>query len=411
MLKRSPSSSDEAGGESELLLTSNPNDETIELSPPPTAVTREFDQFLYGLIGLAAIDILCAICVFRVQQSAIVVLVLCICLLSWRYCSQTVRWIMTQGRGTQQMQAIAEYIREGSDSYLRTQYKVIAWMALLTATGLAVIYMFRGTHSDAVSAAALSAVTAFSFLFGAFCSALAGYTGVWTSVRCNLRVAAAAARYDYYNCFLLCFRAGAVSAILSASMCVLGLTSLYIACSVLFRGIASDAIPMLLGGYGFGASFVALFMQLGGGIYTKAADVGADMCGKIEQGIPEDDPRNPAVIADLVGDNVGDCAGSMADVFESIAAEMIGTMILGATLAKECGMQDDVEMYVFFPLMVHSLDLVVSMVGISMTIPRVCLAQTSLIMSSFMERGLTGHSWNVPNHPFLKANQTMLGSA
>jgi len=332
-------------------------------------VSGQFDQFCFVLMAFGVVDMVMAVFVLSWSGLLVASFALGACLCSWWYCSRTVRWIMTKGRGTQDMQTIAEYIREGSDSYLRTQYKVIAWMALLTATGLAVIYMFRGSHSDAVSATALSLVTAFSFLFGAFCSALAGYTGVWTSVRCNLRVAAAAARYDYFNCFLLCFRAGAVSAILSASMCVLGLTSLYIACSVIFYGLDTSAIPLLLGGYGFGASFVALFMQLGGGIYTKAADVGADMCGKIEKGIPEDDPRNPAVIADLVGDNVGDCAGSMADVFESIAAEMIGTMILGATLAKECDMADSVEMFIFFPLMVHSLDLVVSMVGISMTIP------------------------------------------
>merc|ERR1719474_1091636 len=135
--------------------------------------------------------------------------------------------------------------------------------------------------------------------------------------------------------------------------------------------VPEQEVPMLLGGYGFGASFVALFMQLGGGIYTKAADVGADMVGKIEAGIPEDDPRNPAVIADLVGDNVGDCAGSMADVFESIAAEMIGTMILGATLASSAGLEAaSVELYVFFPVIVHSLDLLVSMVGIWATAPR-----------------------------------------
>jgi inorganic pyrophosphatase len=124
-------------------------------------------------------------------------------------------------------------------------------------------------------------------------------------------------------------------------------------------GVPAARVPMLLAGYGFGASFVALFMQLGGGIYTKAADVGADMVGKIEQDIPEDDPRNPAVIADLVGDNVGDCAGSMADVFESIAAEMIGTMILGSTLAHEAKIAAP-QGFIFFPLVIHAFDLVVS---------------------------------------------------
>lgn len=125
-------------------------------------------------------------------------------------------------------------------------------------------------------------------------------------------------------------------------------------------------IPMLLVGYGFGASFVALFMQLGGGIYTKAADVGADLVGKVEQGIPEDDPRNPATIADLVGDMVGDCVGSSADVFESVAAEIIGAMILGSTLATEAQMNDIVAIkYLFFPLVVHAMDIIVSSIGIA----------------------------------------------
>lgn len=116
-------------------------------------------------------------------------------------------------------------------------------------------------------------------------------------------------------------------------------------------------------GYGFGASFVALFAQLGGGIYTKAADVGADLVGKVEQGIPEDDPRNPAVIADLVGDNVGDCAARGADLFESIAAEVISAMILGGTLAKKAGFEHNIG-FILFPLVIHTMDLVVSAIGI-----------------------------------------------
>jgi Na+/H+-translocating membrane pyrophosphatase len=122
-------------------------------------------------------------------------------------------------------------------------------------------------------------------------------------------------------------------------------------------------VPLLLVGYGFGASFVALFAQLGGGIYTKAADVGADLVGKVEQGIPEDDPRNPAVIADLVGDNVGDCAARGADLFESIAAEIISAMILGGTMAQRCKIEDP-SGFILFPLVVHSFDLVISSVGI-----------------------------------------------
>ncbi len=143
------------------------------------------------------------------------------CMASWLWCSRTVNWIMGKQRGTHDMQVIADYIKEGSDSYLRTQYKYIASIALITAVGLVFIYMFRGSMSGQISTLSLAIVTAVSFLIGAFCSALAGYTGVSTSVRCNLRVAAAAAQYDYKNSFLLAFRAGAVSAVLSASMCIL----------------------------------------------------------------------------------------------------------------------------------------------------------------------------------------------
>eukprot|EP00485_Elphidium_margaritaceum_P004239 CAMPEP_0202695698 /NCGR_PEP_ID=MMETSP1385-20130828/9237_1 /ASSEMBLY_ACC=CAM_ASM_000861 /TAXON_ID=933848 /ORGANISM="Elphidium margaritaceum" /LENGTH=845 /DNA_ID=CAMNT_0049351771 /DNA_START=43 /DNA_END=2580 /DNA_ORIENTATION=+ len=335
-------------------------------------VSHEFDQFAFTLIGFGVVDIIIGFFVMSWSGILVISFAIMSCVGAFYYCSQTVRWIMSKGRGTHDMQIIADYIKEGSDSYLRTQYQYIASVAIITAAGLFFIYLFRGSMSAEISVLSLAIVTAVSFMIGAFCSAVAGYTGVWTSVRCNLRVAAAAAQYDYKNAFLLAFRGGAVSAILSAAMCILGIATLYIISTLLFvrfMNVPEQEIPLLLGGYGFGASFVALFMQLGGGIYTKAADVGADMCGKIEQGIPEDDPRNPAVIADLVGDNVGDCAGSMADVFESIAAEMIGTMILGATLSSVSKIES-MQMYIFFPLIVHSLDLFVSIVGISLTVPR-----------------------------------------
>ena len=126
-----------------------------------------------------------------------------------------------------------------------------------------------------------------------------------------------------------------------------------------------EEIPVVLVGFGFGASFVAMFAQLGGGIYTKAADVGADLIGKVEQGIPEDDPRNPAVIADLVGDNVGDCAGQCADLFESISAEILSAMILGGSLAEHAGFDFETKSgFILFPLVVHTLDLIVSSIGI-----------------------------------------------
>src|SRR5580765_2292380 len=160
---------------------------------------------------------------------------------------------------------------------------------------------------------------------------------MWVSIRTNIRVAAAAMT-SLNGALQTALRGGAVSGLFTVSMSLLGVGGLFAALSAfapagMSQGDWAQRIPFLIVGYGFGASFVALFAQLGGGIYTKAADVGADLVGKVEAGIPEDDPRNPAVIADLVGDNVGDCAGRGADLFESSAAENIGSMILGAAMA------------------------------------------------------------------------------
>jgi len=159
----------------------------------------------------------------------------------------------------------------------------------------------------------MAIITSCSFLLGAICSAISGYAGIWVSVRANLRVAAASKRC-YNDAMQICFRGGAFAAIINVALAIFGISVLYLGFLIYFWCIGAvnppiEDIPLLLVGFSFGASFVAMFAQLGGGIYTKAADVGADLIGKVEQGIPEDDARNPAVIADLVGDNVGDCAG------------------------------------------------------------------------------------------------------
>ncbi|EKX54855.1 hypothetical protein GUITHDRAFT_156810 [Guillardia theta CCMP2712] len=265
------------------------------------------------------------------------------------------------------MKVVADAIREGAEGFLSTQYGTVGRWSLVVAGALFFIYLIRPVGEGAhVSSFSLALLTVLGFLLGAACSGLAGWVGVWISVRCNLRVAGAAANNQAGLALKLAFCGGAVSSIISAAMCILGISLLYsllYASFVLGGGMKVHVIPLLLVGYGFGASFVALFMQLGGGIYTKAADVGADMCGKIESNIPEDDHRNPAVIADLVGDNVGDCAGSMADVFESIAAEIIGTMIHAGVIMKHVGAAD-MEGYMFFPLVVHAFDLIVSTIGI-----------------------------------------------
>ena len=174
-----------------------------------------------------------------------------------------------------------------------------------------------------------------SFIAGALCSAIAGYIGMFVSIRANIRTAAAAMT-SLNSALQIALRGGAVSGLSVVSMSLLGVGGLF----WLFGGMSDyEHVPLQIVGFGFGASFVALFAQLGGGIYTKAADVGADLVGKVEAGIPEDDPRNPAVIADLVGDNVGDCAGRGADLFESTAAENVGAMILGhRALSRSFGM-------------------------------------------------------------------------
>lgn len=307
--------------------------------------------------------------IFLPTSGYYIAFVLLICLGAFAYALFLAQWILGQPTGSVEMKAIADYIRKGAEGYLKTQYTAISYMAAVTSVILFLIYLYRQPSPHVpMSQSGLGLMTACSFMMGAFCSALAGYFGVWTSVRCNLRCAAAAARGSTSDSLKLAFSGGAVSAIVSSAMCILGVCLLY-CMSYSFctkpNNIPEGVVPIIMSGYGFGASFVALFMQLGGGIYTKAADVGADMIGKIEAGIPEDDPRNAAVIADLVGDNVGDCAGSMADVFESIAAEILGTMILGADLAK-LGAIPSPETLVFFPLVVHAADLVVSSAGIAL---------------------------------------------
>eukprot|EP01013_Petalomonas_cantuscygni_P038474 TRINITY_DN69621_c0_g1_i1.p1 TRINITY_DN69621_c0_g1~~TRINITY_DN69621_c0_g1_i1.p1 ORF type:complete len:905 (-),score=211.49 TRINITY_DN69621_c0_g1_i1:293-3007(-) len=263
-----------------------------------------------------------------------------------------------------------------------------------------------------ISSTQLATATAFAFCLGAMFSGIAGYVSMWVSVRANVRVASAAARMDYPAAVAISIRGGAFCGLLVVALCVLGLTSLFVLFAAFFPsgasnggGILGDAfraarVPHLLVGYGFGASLVALFAQLGGGIYTKAADVGADMVGKVEASIPEDDPRNPAVIADLVGDNVGDCAGRGADLFESIGGEMIGAMILGSEMAADGGLSSPLP-FIFFPLVLHSFDLLISSVAVMACTPRrkdtvrtsTPLSPTSPMrdrVSPMMEQGLSG---------------------
>ena len=307
-------------------------------------------------------------------QGFVLALVICLCGGALFFASWLIRWVLGQPEGPQEMTAIADSIREGSNSFFRRVYGTITKLSLPMAGVVFAIYVMRTPTDDYknVGRVSLALLTACSFLLGALCSGVAGYVGLWASVRANSRVAAAA-RNSYNATMQVALRGGAISAVIVISMVVLGVSILFALVTWWFEQSAEDPtsgihftkVPLLLVGYGFGASFVALFAQLGGGIFTKAADVGADLVGKVENDIPEDDPRNPAVIADLVGDNVGDCSARGADLFESIAAEIIAAMVLGGTLGQECGMsENEMRGFVLFPLVVHAFDVVVSGFGI-----------------------------------------------
>eukprot|EP00250_Pteridium_aquilinum_P024245 c2872_g1_i2 orf=637-3051(-) len=303
--------------------------------------------------------------------SPVIIFVLVVCTISMIFAAYLSSWVLAKDEGPPEMSQISDAIRDGAEGFFRTQYGTISKMAVVLAFAILGIYLIRNSNpqqdSSGLDRSTTAFVTVLAFLFGAICSGIAGYIGMWVSVRANVRVASAARR-SARESLQIALRAGGLSALVVVGMTVLGVAVLYASFYVYLRVDDNNAmhvteLPLLLVGYGFGASFVALFAQLGGGIYTKAADVGADLVGKVEQGIPEDDPRNPAVIADLVGDNVGDCAARGADLFESIAAEIISAMILGGSMAKRCRLED-ASGFILFPLVIHSFDLVVSAIGI-----------------------------------------------
>ncbi|OGY56439.1 MAG: sodium-translocating pyrophosphatase, partial [Candidatus Buchananbacteria bacterium RIFCSPLOWO2_02_FULL_46_11b] len=285
--------------------------------------------------------------------------------LIWAY--YLAKWVLKKDTGTEAMQAISNAIKEGAEAFIKRQFKTIIILALVFAAFLFIGYGFLRSHQsfDPVDTAlSLAFWISLSFSLGAACSLVAGYIGMWISIRTNIRTAAGTMK-SVNEGLRIALRGGAVSGLLVVAMSLLGVSGLYILVR-LTTAVDPARIPFLIIGYGFGASFVALFAQLGGGIYTKAADVGADLVGKVEAGIPEDDPRNPAVIADLVGDNVGDCAGRGADLFESTAAENIGAMILGAVMAAQFPLANPAWVLgvMLFPLVARAFGIIASVVGI-----------------------------------------------
>ncbi len=301
----------------------------------------------------------------------LILLVIGISVLGLAFAAFLAKWVLGHDMGSEAMQRISNAIKEGAEAFLRRQNKTILYLAILFAAVLFIGYGFVRQHRafDPVnSSLEMATWITLSFVLGALCSVLAGYVGMWISIRSNIRTATAALS-SVNSALRVALRGGAVSGLLVVAMSLLGVAGLYALVRIFSPDIPETKIPLLIVGYGFGASFVALFAQLGGGIYTKAADVGADLVGKVEAGIPEDDPRNPAVIADLVGDNVGDCAGRGADLFESTAAENIGAMILGAALALEAqkanaGFALGVIGVMMFPLVARAFGIIASIIGI-----------------------------------------------
>ena len=269
------------------------------------------------------------------------------------------RFVIGSDTGTPEMQKIAAAIKEGAEAFLKRQYKTIYALSVVAAILIYALYLFLGKTPE------LATKTVISFLAGAICSGLAGFSGMFVSIRANLR-AASAARTNLNKALQIALRGGAVTGLSVVALSLLGVGGIFL----IFGGMTNPGdVPYEIVGFGFGASFVALFAQLGGGIYTKAADVGADLVGKVEVGIPEDDPRNPAVIADLVGDNVGDCAGRGADLFESTAAENIGAMILAVALFLKLqntpGVPPEAKLLaIFFPFVARAFGLIASIFGV-----------------------------------------------
>ncbi|MFM8895688.1 MAG: sodium/proton-translocating pyrophosphatase, partial [Actinomycetales bacterium] len=274
-----------------------------------------------------------------------VVVVAVIALAALGVAAVLVREVLAASEGTERMKEIAAAVQEGAAAYLNRQFRTLGIFAVVVFFVLFVLP--AETMSERIGRSIF-------FLVGAVFSGVTGYMGMWLAVRGNVRVAAAANEAGEQRAMRIAFRTGGVAGMFTVGLGLFGAALVVL----VYKGEA----PKVLEGFGFGAALLAMFMRVGGGIFTKAADVGADLVGKVEQGIPEDDPRNAATIADNVGDNVGDCAGMAADLFESYAVTLVAALILGKAAFGSLGL--------VLPLVIPAIGVITAVIGIFAVSPR-----------------------------------------
>ncbi|TYP84772.1 sodium-translocating pyrophosphatase [Blastococcus xanthinilyticus] len=279
-------------------------------------------------------------------DTALVVVVLVISLAALAFAAYLVKAVMAADQGTVRMREIALAVQEGAAAFLRRQFRTLGFFAVVVFLLLLVLPVADGGWETRIGRAIF-------FLVGALFSAAVGFIGMTLATRANVRVAAAANAGGYLPSFRTAYRTGGVVGMITIGLGLFG--------AALVLLLFDETAPIVLEGFGFGGALLAMFMRVGGGIFTKAADVGADLVGKVEAGIPEDDPRNAATIADNVGDNVGDCAGMAADLFESYAVTLVAALILGQVFFGSVGM--------VFPLMIAAIGVIASIVGVLATRP------------------------------------------